>query len=166
MSIIPCSHLDFFFLSRSPDLASFRFPIMAPLNIIIVGAGVAGPCVAIGLARSGHNVHIFERLTSTSDVGYAFRITPNSDRCLKYLGIDLMAGGAVSANVMRMYDAEGKLLRTVRENNDAEKATKGTSVFAHRVGSHEVPSRNVENSQADAVYSRKHISSDEGCARE
>ena len=109
---------------------------MAPLNIIIVGAGIAGPAAAIGLARNGHNVTIYERSTSTSEVGYAFRLTPNSDRCLKYLGIDSIAGGAVSANVVRSLDAEGKILMEVRENEDADKAKTGTSVFAYRVRRH------------------------------
>ena len=34
---------------------------MAPLDIIIVGAGIAGPAAAIGLARNGHHVTIYER---------------------------------------------------------------------------------------------------------
>ena len=106
---------------------------MPALKIFIVGAGIGGPAAAIGLARNGHDVTIFERSTVTGEVGYAFRITPNSDRCLKHLGIDTVAGGAVSANTVRMISAEGQVVREVRENVDAEKTKSGLSVFAYRV---------------------------------
>ena len=105
-----------------------------PLRIIIVGAGIGGPAAAIGLARNGHKVTIYERSNNTSEVGYAFRLTPNSDRCLKYLNIDTVAGGAVTANTVRAFNAEGKLMREIHENQDADKAKKGTSVFAYRPG--------------------------------
>lgn len=105
---------------------------MAPLNIVIVGAGIGGLAAAIGLARNGHQVTIYERSTS-SEIGYAFRITPNSDRCLRYLGIDTIAGGAVAANSNRMFNAEGQEVLYLKENKDAEKAKRGTSVFAYRV---------------------------------
>ena len=105
---------------------------MAPLNIVIVGAGIGGLAAAIGLARNGHEVTIYERSTS-SEISYAFRITPNSDRCLKFLGIDTIAGGAVAANSNRMFNAEGQEVLYVKENKDAEKAKRGTSVFAYRV---------------------------------
>ena len=106
---------------------------MAPLNIIIVGAGTGGLAVATGLARNGHQVTVYERLTSGSEVGYAFRITANSDRCLKHLDIDTVAGGAVAANSSRLFDAQGQVLMTLLENDDAEKAKHANSVFAYRV---------------------------------
>ena len=106
---------------------------MAPLKIIIIGAGIGGPAAAIGLARNGHNVTIYERSKSTSEVGYAFRITPNSDRCLKHLGIDTVAGGAVPANTARILDTEGRVVHEIRENVDAKRAKDATSVFAYRV---------------------------------
>ncbi|CAF9936813.1 hypothetical protein IMSHALPRED_010910 [Imshaugia aleurites] len=105
---------------------------MAPLNIIIVGAGIAGPAAAIGLARNGHHVTIYERSTTGQEVGYAFRITPNSDRCLKHLGIDTIAGGAVPANNLRIYNSQGDLITEANENTDPEMAKKATSVFAYR----------------------------------
>jgi len=82
---------------------------MAPLKIAIAGTGIGGPAAAVGLARNGHSVTIYERLISMSEVGFAFRITPNSDRCLKHLGIDTVAGGAVAANSARMFNAEGEM---------------------------------------------------------
>jgi len=106
---------------------------MAPLNIAIIGAGVGGPAAAIGLARNGHKVTVYERASSTDQVGYAFRITPNSDRCLKWLGIDVRDRGAVVANTMRAMSFKGEIIRETRENEDKTKSQAGAFVFAYRV---------------------------------
>lgn len=44
-------------------------PAMAPLNVIIIGAGIAGPAAAIGLSRNGHIVTIYERSTDVPCMG-------------------------------------------------------------------------------------------------
>ena len=106
---------------------------MAPLQIVVVGAGIGGLVAAAGLARNGHRVIVYERLSSTTEIGYAFRITANSDRCLKVLGIDTVAGGAVAANSTRMFNARGEVVFEFKENSDTEEAKHGTSVFAYRV---------------------------------
>lgn len=106
---------------------------MRPLNIAVVGGGVGGPCAAIALAQNNHHVALYERATSTDGVGFAFRITPNSDRCLKFLGIDTMEGGAVPANTGRLMNWKGDIIAEFRENTDPEQAKKGASVFAYRV---------------------------------
>ena len=106
---------------------------MPPLKVVVVGGGIGGPAVALGLAQNGHNVTMYERATNTSEVGYAFRITANCDRCLKHLGIDVVEGGAVSATTARMMNADGKVVMEVNENPDPEKAKQGENVFALRV---------------------------------
>lgn len=106
---------------------------MPPLNIAIVGAGVGGLAAAIGLAQNGHKITMYERSNLDPGVGFAFRITANSDRCLKHLGIDTIEGGAVSANIMRRYRMDGEVFGHIHENQDKEQAKRGTSVFAFRV---------------------------------
>ena len=106
---------------------------MAPLQIVVVGAGIGGLVAAAGLARNGHRVTVYERLSSANEIGYAFRITANSERCLKFLGIDTIAGGAVAANSNRMFNARGEVILEFKENSDTEKTKRGTSVFAYRV---------------------------------
>ena len=108
---------------------------MAPLKIVIVGAGIAGPAAAIGLANKGHDVTLIERSTLTTETGYAFGITANSDRCLKYLSIDTVAGGAVALNIGIMMNTEGEVIRERREKEEASKLSipGGISVFAYRV---------------------------------
>ena len=106
---------------------------MAGLRVIVVGAGIGGPAVALGLAQNGHQVTIYERATDTSEIGYAFRITANSERCLKHLGIDIVEGGAVSATTAKMMSVDGNVLMEMKENPDPEKAKKGANVFSFRV---------------------------------
>lgn len=110
------------------------------LNIAVVGGGIGGPAAAIALARTGgHRVTVYERSTPNDVVGYAFRITANADRCLKFLGIDIQDGGAVTANAGRIMDAKGRVIHESRENEESgsedgvKKKRKGTSVFAYRV---------------------------------
>ncbi|KAI4865004.1 FAD/NAD(P)-binding domain-containing protein [Hypoxylon rubiginosum] len=103
---------------------------MAPLKIAIVGAGVGGPAAAIGLARNGHIVTLYERAASIGGVGFAFRITPNSDRCLKFLGIDILASGGVAADWSRFMTCDGRMFAEVQENGRPEE--KGISAFAYR----------------------------------
>ena len=109
------------------------------LKIIVIGAGIGGPTVAIGLARNGHHVTIYERSRHTSEVGYAFRITPNSDRCLKQLGIDTVAGGAVAANTSRLMNVNGQVEVEHRENESSVSSESRTakSVFAYRPQLHQ-----------------------------
>ncbi|KAL8776161.1 MAG: hypothetical protein Q9213_008373 [Squamulea squamosa] len=110
---------------------------MAPLKIAIIGAGIGGPAAAIALAQKGHKVTLYERSTTGSEVGYAFRITPNSDLCLKHLGVDTIAGGAVASQSVCLMNAEGKVLHKITENANDQPGKGGTSVFAYRPQLHQ-----------------------------
>ena len=105
---------------------------MAPLKIIVVGGGMGGLAAAAPLAKSGHDVTVFERSKHRGGVGFAFRITPNSDRCLRHLGIDTIAGGACAADGIISRDAQGNILFQLKENTE-RKDSGPASVFAFRV---------------------------------
>ena len=107
---------------------------MSPLRIIVVGGGIGGLAAAIGLAKDGHKTTVFERATSSGGVGYAFRLTPNSGRCLKYLGIDIIAGGGCAVDGGMMYDGKGQLQGEMKENQDPIQAREAPSAFVYRVG--------------------------------
>lgn len=57
-------------------------------NVAIVGGGVAGPTLAVGLARSGYDVTVYEAYTKrVHDVGSFFNLAPLGRLVLEELGI-------------------------------------------------------------------------------
>ncbi|KAJ7101547.1 FAD/NAD(P)-binding domain-containing protein [Mycena belliarum] len=58
-----------------------------PLNVSIIGAGIAGLTAAIALRRNGHLVQIFETSENKAEIGAALALQPNALRVLDHLGI-------------------------------------------------------------------------------
>ena len=56
-------------------------------KIAIAGAGIAGLATAIGLARQGYDVNVFERAGKIEEVGAGLQIGPNAVRALEALGV-------------------------------------------------------------------------------
>ena len=104
-----------------------------PLNIAIAGAGIGGLTAAIGLARNGHMVTMYERLRGSGGVGFSFRLLQNSDRCLRYLGIDPRRTGAVMSNKMNYFAADGRLLREYVTKDDGRSENPLFSGYVSRV---------------------------------
>lgn len=57
------------------------------MQIGIVGGGIGGFSAALSLARSGHDISVFERAASLSEVGAGVQISPNAWRVLNWLGL-------------------------------------------------------------------------------
>lgn len=65
-------------------------------KIVIVGAGIAGLCAAIGLAQQGHDVTVLESARELTPIGVGIHIPPNATLVLKHFGIlDKMAKDAI-----------------------------------------------------------------------
>ena len=58
------------------------------LQIIIVGAGLAGLGAAISCALAGHLVHVLECATEIKEVGAGIQVLPNSSRVLQHWGLE------------------------------------------------------------------------------
>ena len=58
-----------------------------PRRALVVGGGIAGPSVALFLARAGIEPVVFEAYPRTDDVGGGFQIAPNGLRVLADLGL-------------------------------------------------------------------------------
>lgn len=84
------------------------------MNIIIVGAGIAGLSTAIALRRAGHtvqvcilylqvtisdNYQIFEKSHFAAEIGAAVSLAPNGVLVLQALGFDFARANACRHNV-------------------------------------------------------------------
>ncbi|KAJ7363758.1 FAD/NAD(P)-binding domain-containing protein [Mycena albidolilacea] len=77
----------------------------APLNVAIVGAGIAGLTAAISLRRQGHHVQIFESSKNPTDIG-SISIQINAFRVLKHLGASIESLGGVEFGGLIGFDSE------------------------------------------------------------
>lgn len=60
----------------------------APLNAIVVGAGVGGLTAALALARAGLIVTVVEQSPALGEVGAGLQVSPNATRVLFHLGLE------------------------------------------------------------------------------
>lgn len=98
------------------------------LEVLIVGAGVGGLCLAQGLRREGINVTVFERDTGPAGrgQGYRLRINPDGDAALaRCLPADLYALYQATAN--RPYMSRGVVFD--EQLNELFAAHPSTSAF-------------------------------------
>ncbi|KAE8442928.1 hypothetical protein EG329_002532 [Mollisiaceae sp. DMI_Dod_QoI] len=106
------------------------------LNIIVVGAGLAGLTAAISLRQAGHEVRIFEKSKFAAEVGAALGLTPNGAQVLKPLGFSFERARARS---IRIWDITDGVTLTVLNSMDLTESAKrfGLETFAvHRVDMH------------------------------
>src|SRR5689334_18903114 len=67
-----------------------------PFKVVIVGAGIAGLCAAIGLAQQGHDVTVLESARELTPIGVGIHIPPNATLVLQHFGIlDRMTKDAI-----------------------------------------------------------------------
>ena len=84
------------------------------MNIAIIGAGVGGLCAAIALRQSGHEVTIYERTATKSNIGAGIVCWPNATFVLAQLGL-LSEISLVSGRIRSMgrYSDSGEKLGTL-----------------------------------------------------
>jgi len=84
--------------------------IEAPINVAILGAGVAGVSTAIALSQKGFKVSLYERHNGPANIGAGIVLWPNAVYVIEQLGV-LEAMKAVSG-------CPDKMQRLSRENED------------------------------------------------
>lgn len=93
------------------------------MNVVIIGAGIAGLSTAICLARKGHAVTVLEESKALSEYGAGLQISPNAIRILDNWGLrkDLEEiAFAPTRTFMRRYSS-GEILSTINQNPNFER---------------------------------------------
>jgi len=103
-----------------------------PLNILIVGAGICGPALALLLQRSNphHNITIIERCPELRTGGQQIDLKANGIPIMKQLGLlDTIRSFCVEESGSRIIDSKGKNLMTFGVTGADEK--RGTFEFTN-----------------------------------
>lgn len=89
---------------------------MSDLPYLVAGGGIAGLAAALGLARQGSSVHLFEQAQGFEEVGAGLQMSPNGVRALRALGAwDAVEPACVIPSEIHMRDGRsGALLQRIR----------------------------------------------------
>jgi 2-polyprenyl-6-methoxyphenol hydroxylase-like FAD-dependent oxidoreductase len=86
----------------------------APRHCLIIGAGIAGPALALFLKRAGIAATLYEARAELSDVGGALQIAPNGMRVASALGLrDRLLAAGTTCDAMVFLNRRGKVLARV-----------------------------------------------------
>ncbi|KAJ5981867.1 hypothetical protein N7522_013495 [Penicillium canescens] len=106
-----------------------------PLDVLIVGAGIAGLSAAIALGKQGHRVVILEKSAFLREAGAAIHLPPNCTALLRWMGIDPLDFGGTLIHEIHRYGYEGDL-KFKKEFDDVRHLWQAEFYLVHRVDLH------------------------------
>ncbi|PVH83034.1 FAD/NAD(P)-binding domain-containing protein [Cadophora sp. DSE1049] len=74
------------------------------LNVIVVGAGIAGLSAAVVMSRAGHNVTVFEKSPFKHEAGFMIIMGWNATRVLESFDFDFSKARSVDSNFIETCD--------------------------------------------------------------
>ncbi|KAK1996005.1 FAD binding domain-containing protein [Colletotrichum falcatum] len=107
------------------------------LDVVIVGAGLAGLSASISLRRAGHKVRIYEGSSFEDDIGAALNITPTTARFLTRWGLDPEASDFVKASTIHIQDPLTMDIISTDSHADSKDLYDANLWYAHRADLHE-----------------------------
>ncbi|KAK2037168.1 FAD binding domain-containing protein [Colletotrichum somersetense] len=129
------------------------------LDVVIIGAGLAGLSASISLRRAGHKVRIYEGSSFEHEIGAALNITPNTARFLTRWGLDPVASDFVKAGTI--YDQNAVTMEILGTDSlaDNEDYYNANLWYAHRVDLHETLRKMATGSAGPGVPVVIHLNS-------
>lgn len=108
------------------------------LDVVIVGAGIAGLSAAVSLRRAGHRVRIFERSALNNELGAAIHVPPNAARVLEAWGLDPVAMRLVTVRGISLGEGSSRRELNFTPMGDWVRSKYGKPFyFSHRVDLHD-----------------------------
>ncbi|KAJ5457427.1 hypothetical protein N7475_008815, partial [Penicillium sp. IBT 31633x] len=96
-------------ISKPQTLLTMNDPIQ-PLDVLVIGAGIAGLTAAIALGKQGHRVVILEKSGFLRETGAAIHVPPNCTAMLRWMDIDPADVGGTLLEKIHRYGSEGELI--------------------------------------------------------
>ncbi|KAI1340738.1 hypothetical protein F5Y15DRAFT_377793 [Xylariaceae sp. FL0016] len=118
------------------DMSQIQAKSPAALDIIVVGAGLAGLAAAISISLSGHKVTVLESAKQLQEVGAGLQVTPNASRLLRRWGLSekFWASAAEPTYLAVHRYSDGKVLALDENYNEKTRARYGAPfIDIHRV---------------------------------
>ncbi|KAJ6185249.1 hypothetical protein N7519_006550 [Penicillium mononematosum] len=105
------------------------------LDVLVIGAGIAGLSAAIALGKQGHRVVILEKSAFLRETGAAIHLPPNCTALLRWMGINPVDFGGTLLHEMHRYGFDGELTYK-REFADTRHHWQAEWYLVHRVELH------------------------------
>lgn len=130
----------------------------SPNQIAIAGAGIGGLALALGLARAGKRLRVYEQAPQLKEIGAGVSLSPNAVKGLRYLGVGERLEALADeppTQVTRHY-ASGKVLVNFRRHNTPEQLG-APYLQAHRADLHDLLRQRLVALQPDALVLDKEL---------
>ena len=127
-------------------------------EIAIVGAGIGGLALALGLARAGKRLRVYEQAPELREIGAGVSLSPNAVKGLRYLGVGERLEALADeppTQVTRHY-ATGKVLVNFRRHNTREQLG-APYLQAPRADLHDLLREGLAALQPDALVLDKEL---------
>jgi salicylate hydroxylase len=105
------------------------------IDVIVIGAGLAGLAAAISIRLSGHGVTVFESARELQEVGAGLQLTPNCTRILQNWGVsEQLWRAAAEPTALLVHRYSGEVLARERDFDKNIRAKYGAPFLGmHRV---------------------------------